>query len=94
VTDAGIPIAGVFREYWPVVRDGGGGGCGPAAMASALGSGTGITPPQIEHRARTPPGGTFAGSTRKIDEHCGHPTFIASPENSGSRSLAGALLRP
>lgn len=52
----------------------------PAAATSlrsaAVGSGTGITPPQIAQRARTPPAGTLAGSTRNIDEHCGQPTFI------------------
>jgi hypothetical protein len=37
---------------------------------------TGITPLQLEHRARTPPCGTFAGSTRYVVEHCGHLTFI------------------
>ena len=37
---------------------------------------TGITPPQAEHRARTPPAGTFAGSTRYVVEHCGQLTFI------------------
>jgi hypothetical protein len=37
---------------------------------------TGITPPQEEQRARTPPCGTFAGSTRYVVEHCGQLTFI------------------
>jgi hypothetical protein len=37
---------------------------------------TGITPLQAEHRARTPPCGTFAGSTRYVVEHCGQLTFI------------------
>ena len=54
----------------------------PAAAASlrsaAVGSGTGITPPQIAQRARTPPARTLAGTTRNIDEHCGQPTFMAS----------------
>jgi len=30
-----------------------------------------ITPPQTEQRARTPAGGTFAGSTRKIERQSG-----------------------
>ena len=30
---------------------------------------TGMTPLQVEQRARTPPGGTLAGSTRNIVEH-------------------------
>jgi len=37
---------------------------------------TGITPLQAEQRARTPPVGTFAGSTRYVVEHCGQLTFI------------------
>jgi hypothetical protein len=36
----------------------------------------GITPPQVEQRARTPPCGTFAGSTLYTVEHCGQLTFI------------------
>jgi hypothetical protein len=34
-----------------------------------------MTPPQTEHRARTPPDGTFAGSTRNTELHSGHETF-------------------
>lgn len=37
------------------------------------------TAPQTEQRARTPPGGTFEGSTRKIDWHSAHETFTAPP---------------
>lgn len=40
---------------------------------------TRITAPQTEHLARTPPGGTFAGSTRKTDWHSAHVTFNAPP---------------
>ena len=40
---------------------------------------TRITAPHTEHRARTPPGGTFAGSTRKTDWHSPHETFNAPP---------------
>ncbi len=36
-----------------------------------------ITPPHTEHRARTPPNGILAGSTRKIEPHSGQMTFIA-----------------
>jgi hypothetical protein len=53
---------------------GGVGRCGGAGVAVPANAGaetarsgampTGITPPHAEHRARTPPGGTFAGSTR------------------------------
>ena len=38
---------------------------------------TEMMPPQTEHRARTPPAGTFVGSTRKTDRHSGHETFIS-----------------
>lgn len=37
------------------------------------------TAPQTEQRARTPPGGTFDGSTRKVDWHSAHETFTAPP---------------
>ena len=40
---------------------------------------TEITPPHTEHRARTPAGGTFAGSTLKIERHSGHATFMTPP---------------
>lgn len=40
---------------------------------------TTMTPPQTEHRARTPPGGTRAGSTRKMDRHSGHVMFTIPP---------------
>jgi hypothetical protein len=90
VTAAVTPAAGVLREYCPVVRGAAGGGCGPAAINSAVGSGTGITPPQIEQRARTPPGGTLAGSTRKMEEHCGQPTFTVNPARDVSRSLGAS----
>ena len=38
-----------------------------------------ITPPHTEHRARTPPLGTLAGSTRKTDRHSGQGTFTSPP---------------
>jgi hypothetical protein len=41
-----------------------------------VGAGIEITPPQTEQRARTPAGGTFAGSTRKIERQSGQLTFI------------------
>src|SRR6266480_5639410 len=37
-----------------------------------------ITPLQTEQRARTPDGGTFAGSTRKMERQSGQLTFIHS----------------
>ena len=35
-----------------------------------------MTPPHTEQRARMPAEGTFAGSTRNMDRHSGHVTFI------------------
>jgi hypothetical protein len=49
-------------------------GAPPAATAAIV-----ITPPHTEHRARTPPVGTFDGSTRNTDRHSGHVTFTAPP---------------
>jgi hypothetical protein len=69
-------------------NDGAGGGAIDAAASGALardadvansGALTEITPPQTEQRARTPPSGTFAGSTLKIDRQSGHVTFTAPP---------------
>lgn len=37
---------------------------------------TGISPPQIEHRARRLAPVTLAGSTRKTEWHSGHETFM------------------
>src|SRR6266542_6263937 len=42
------------------------------------GAGTWMIPLHTEQRARTPPAGTFAGSTRKTEEHSGHVTFTCS----------------
>ena len=38
-----------------------------------------ITPPQTEQRARTPPAGTRAGSTRKTDRHSPQAMFTGPP---------------
>ena len=40
---------------------------------------TWMTAPQTEHRARTPPSGTLAGSTRNTDWHSPHVTFNVPP---------------
>jgi len=45
-------------------------------VVTPLGAGMVITPLQTEHRARTPLGGTLAGSTRKIERQSGQLTFI------------------
>ena len=45
---------------------------GVAAAASPIA----ITPPHTEQRARTPPSGILAGSTRKIEPHSGQIAFI------------------
>jgi len=52
---------------------------------------TGITPLQAEQRARTPPSGTFAGSTRYVVEHCGQLTFI--PRLRRQRECSDAACR-
>src|SRR2546423_2202770 len=53
-------------------------GVAAAGVATPLGAGIVMTPLQTEHRARTPLGGTFAGSTRKIERQSGQLTFIHS----------------
>ena len=75
-------------------------GCWRAGEPAATGTGAGlleaigITPPQTAQRARTPPGGTRLGSTRKIERHSGHATFIG-PLQPQAWSIAGFLrLRP
>ena len=40
-----------------------------------------ITPPQTEQRARTPPGGMRAGSTRKTDRHSPQAMFTGPPRS-------------
>jgi hypothetical protein len=50
-----------------------------------VGAGIEITPPQTEQRARTPAGGTFAGSTRKIERQSGQLTFIHSLRSFSAR---------
>ena len=52
-----------------------------------LGAGMGMTPLQTEHRARTPFGGTLAGSTRKIERQSGQLTFIHSLRSCEHRVL-------
>jgi hypothetical protein len=58
--------------------EGRGAEAGGAAIAP-VGAAMEITPPQTEHRARTPTVGTFDGSTRNTDRHSGHETFTAAP---------------
>jgi hypothetical protein len=50
-----------------------------------VGAGIEITPPQTEQRARTPAGGTFAGSTLKIERQSGQLTFIHSLRSFSAR---------
>jgi len=54
--------------------------CGAALAASA--TPTGKTARHTEHRARTPPAGTFAGSTRNTVAHSGQVTFIGQSPSS------------
>ena len=49
-----------------------------------------MTPLHTEHRARTPAGGTFAGSTRKMDRQSGQLTFIRSLRSGVCRELREA----
>jgi hypothetical protein len=51
-------------------------GAALAGVFEPVGAGIDITPLHTEHRARTPAGGTFAGSTRKIERQSGQLTFI------------------
>ncbi len=50
-------------------------GAGPNSSSIGAPAPTMMTPPHTEHRARTPPDGTFAGSTRNTELHSGHETF-------------------
>src|SRR5688500_12487939 len=61
---AGFSLAGVTRGELPD---------GPPVL---VGAGIEIIPLQTEHRAFTPEGGTFAGSTRKTERQSGQLTFI------------------
>ncbi len=76
--DAG---AGVGTELGARLGDGAPSDMGVAAGAGANSSSIGapaptmMTPPHTEQRARTPPDGTFAGSTRNTELHSGHETF-------------------
>ena len=55
-----------------------------------VGAGMDITPPQTEQRARTPEGGTLAGSTRKIERQSGQLTFIRPLQSSAHRGMRAA----
>ncbi len=57
-----------------------------------VGVGMEMTPPQTEQRARTPEGGTFAGSTRKIERQSGQLTFIHFLQSSAHRGRRAAAL--
>jgi len=54
-------------------------------VAWPVGAGIVITPLQTEHLARTPAGGTFAGSTRKMERQSGQLTFIRSLQSGVHR---------
>ena len=53
---------------------------------------TGISPPQIEQRARIDTLVIFAGSSRKTDRHSGHETFIGSEGSVVSAAPCEAAL--
>jgi len=76
VARAATPRAGVARETPPLKA-----GTAAAALAGVMDTGRvpplmAITPPQTEHRARTPVDGTLAGSTRNTERHSGQLTFM------------------
>lgn len=54
---------------------------------------TRMTAPHTEQRARTPPDGTLAGSTRNTDWHSTHETFNAPPKR-WQAGPAGTACRP
>ncbi|HKR09890.1 MAG TPA: hypothetical protein VJS39_11915 [Gemmatimonadaceae bacterium] len=62
-------------------------GVAAVGVVKPLGAGMVMTPLQTEHRARTPLGGTFAGSTRKIERQSGQLTFIHSLRSCEYRVL-------
>jgi hypothetical protein len=80
------PKMAVFQSLFGGVGRGGGGAgsfedgevrwVSVGGVFCPVGAGIEITPPQTEQRARTPAGGTFAGSTRKIERQSGQLTFI------------------
>ena len=82
-TTESIPGAGcVIGDRTNPGYDGAAAGAATAAgyppRAGAACSPIAITPPHTEQRARTPPSGIFAGSTRKTDPHSWQIAFIAS----------------
>jgi hypothetical protein len=82
---AGGPKGGAVCVPGAVVR-----GAGALGVLAPLGAGIVMTPLQTEHRARTPLGGTFAGSTRKIERQSGQLTFIHSLRSCERRVLPAA----
>ena len=64
-----------------VGRDAGAANSGCASALRAMV----ITPPQTEQRARTLAAGTLSGSTRKIERHSGHTTFMPSLPSTRQR---------
>jgi len=60
--------------------------CSAGAAANAPSDEMGMTPPQTEHRARTPVTGTRAGSTRNTERHSGQTMFTGSPRRPPTRS--------
>ena len=67
--------------------------CSEIGVEMPDGAGIEITPLQTEHRARTPEGGTLAGSTRKMERQSGQLTFIRplqSCEHRESRATVPA----
>ena len=64
----------------------------PLARTFGWSSETRMTAPHTEHRARTPSGGTFAGSTLNTDWHSTHETFNDPPTRLLVRPAGTACL--
>src|SRR5207244_1333849 len=73
---------------------GGGAGLGGAGAAAPVAGWTGNTLLRTAQRARTPPGGTLAGSTRYTVSHDGQVTFISRvPRSHRAPGRAGGRPR-
>src|SRR5205823_4286075 len=95
---AGIPRGGVAGESEGAAGPAGAAGARwPAATAGAAAPTPGLTGNTLLHtaqRARTPPGGTLAGSTRYTVSHDGQVTFtLRSDQRAPGSSSSGSCRR-
>src|SRR5450759_600392 len=63
----------------------------PGGVVWPVGAGMEMTPLHTEHRARTPEGGTLAGSTRNMERQSGQLTFIHSLRSCVHRESPAAV---